>query len=413
MKNQGITVSKNRSHWAKIYIFAIILTALFLVTNASLIEVSAQTRIPSVGSEGNFSDIQVDGDRVKIFSTMEGGESGKIKIKLDADSNWWKMLRVIDKRGNYHNIEQENGGYVNRVEMIEINTSGLDNRFKLEFWKAKFLGVHTHMMTETYRKEDFAGRVVTFIWRDGLEGDGSDYSKDMTAPINETMTVNSKKLTIKSTENGTKEFATIKFQTDFDWWTAVKLFDRSGKAFVIEKNNGRYSPGTKTLKLPLNSLKSEIALEFWTAKFLGAHTNMATKKLLRERFDGRIVTITWGNAAAPINYDVKVDGSKVTIRSSDVGGTPGYATIKFVTNKSWWTALTVHDRNGAVYTTYKQDGKYNRKTQTIKIKISDLPSNVNLEFWTAKAFGVHTYMAGQKIANDRFDGRIVTVTWNK
>lgn len=411
MKNQGITVSKNRNHSMKSFMFAIFLTVLFLVTSSA--EVSAQTRIPSPGTSGNFSDMQVDGDRVKILSTTTGGVSGKVKIRLDADGNWWKMLRVFNKYNNSHSIEQENGGYKNRVEDIEINTSGLNNLFKLEFWKAKLLGVHTHVITETFRKADFDGKVVTFIWQEGLEDDDSDFSEDAAAPINETFKANNQMVKILSSENGTNGFATIKFQTSFSWWTAVKLFDRSGTAHLIQKTDGRYTPGSKVITIPINRLNSEVNLEFWTAKGLGVHTHIAARKLLRERFNGRVVTITWGNAVAPINYDVTADDSKVTIRSSEMGGTPGYATIKFITNKSWWTALNVRSRNGAVYTTYKESGKYNRATQTMKIKISDLPSNVNMEFWTAKAFGVHTFMAGQKIANDRFDGRLVTVTWNK
>lgn len=409
--NKLFITNQNSNHSVKFFLLTIISAAFILITGS--FAAGQTTRIPIADANGNFSDFQVDGDRVKILSTSAGGVRGKIKIRLDADGDWWKMIRAFDKNNNYKSIEQENGGYKNRVEEIEFDTNALNDRFKLEFWKAKLLGVHTHMMTENFHKADFDGKVVTFVWQEGLESDGSDTTEDMTAPINETMKVDNKEVKIVSSENGTNGYATIRFQTGFSWWTAVKFFDRSGTAHLIQKVDGRYTPGSKQIKIPLNRLNSEVKLEFWTAKFLGAHTHIASKNLLRERFNGRVVTITWGNAVAPINYNITADGSRVTIRSSESGGEPGYAKIRFVTNKAWWTALNIRNRNGALYTTFKENGKYNRSNQTIKIKISDLPSNVKLEFWTAKAFGVHTFMTSHSIANDRFDGRIVTVTWNK
>jgi hypothetical protein len=57
--------------------------------------------------------------------------------------------------------------------------------------------------------------------------------------------------------------------------------------------NGVYNPGDGTLVMPISAFPSEINIEFWTAKFLGVHTHMASRKLIRERFDGRVVTIIW------------------------------------------------------------------------------------------------------------------------
>lgn len=283
MKNSYLNIQIG-NNLAKSFLLTILSTAIVMMT-VSFAAGQTRPRIPVAGTDGNFQDMQVDGDRVKILSTTDGGVSGKVRIKLDADGNWWRMLRLIDKNGNHKNIEQENGGYVNRKDVIEIDASALNETFKLEFWKAKFFGVHTHMLTEIFSKSDFSGRVVTFIWQEGLENNDSDYSKIITAPINEKMTADGKTLTIKSTDNGKKGFATIKLKSNIDWWTAVKLFDRGNEAKLIGKN--------KTLVIPISSLKSEISLEFWTAKMFGVHTHISSKKLLRERFDGRIVTVTW------------------------------------------------------------------------------------------------------------------------
>jgi hypothetical protein len=348
---------------------------------------------------------------VKILPT-EGGKPGKVQIKLDADGTWWKMLRVFDKNGRANYIEQEGGRYLNNKDVIEIDSRNLDSTFKLEFWKAKLLGVHTYLMTEVYRKQDFEGRAVKFIWKQGLEGPDSDLAPDPTAPIAETVKIEGKNVAIRSSDEGRKGYATIKFQTDVDWWTAVKIFDRSGKARLIEKVNGRYNPPTQTLVMPISAFPSEINLEFWTAKAFGVHTHLASKKLTRERFDGRTVTISWGNPVAPINETVKIEGKSVTIRSSD-DGAKGYVTLKFQTTVDWWTAIKVFDRSGKAALIQKENGRYNPPTQTLVIPISAFSSNINLEFWTAKAFGIHTHMASKVLTSERFDGRTVTINWPK
>ncbi|MEZ5345533.1 MAG: hypothetical protein R2681_08265 [Pyrinomonadaceae bacterium] len=282
--NDQLFNTQNSNNTAKA-IFCSTALIVFALVSVSFVFAQGAPRIPSADTNGNFQDMQVDGDRVKILSTTDGGINGKVRIKLDADGDWWRMLRLIDKNGNYKNIEQENGGYVHRKDVIEISVSELNDTFKLEFWKAKLFGVHTHMMTERFHKDDFSGRVVTFIWQEGLEDKDSDFSKSITAPINETLRADGKTLTIRSTNNGRKGYATIKLRSNIDWWTAVKLFDRSNEAKLIGKN--------KTLVIPIDQLRSEISLEFWTAKMFGVHTHISSKKLLRERFDGRIVTITW------------------------------------------------------------------------------------------------------------------------
>jgi hypothetical protein len=402
---------QNRNRSKLNIVMATFLAVVFLVTTAPLVEAQS-SRIPAPGPSGNFGDIQVDGDRVKILTINDGGKPGKVQIKLDADSTWWKMLRVYDKNGRTNYVEQENGRYLNKKDVIEIDSKNLNDTFRLEFWKAKLFGVHTYIMTEIYRKQDFEGRVIKFVWKEGLESSDSDLSPDMTAPINETIKIDGKDITIRSSDGGRKGYATIKFHTDVDWWTAVKFFDRNGVAKLIEKVDGRYSPSNKTLEMPISSFPSEVTLEFWTAKLLGVYTQMASKKLIRERFDGRMVTINWGNPVVPINETVKIEGKNVIIRSSD-NGTQGYVTVKFQTNLDWWTAVKFFDRNGKAKLIEKVNGRYNPGSQTLKIPINNFSSNITLEIWTAKLFGVHTQMASKVITSERFDGRTVTITWNK
>lgn len=236
----------------------------------------------------DLPNIYVDGDLVQVLEARRGGEPGLIKIKLDADGTWWKMLKVNDR----NLIEQENGTYLRGKDTIVINSSDLGDTFKLEFWKAKLLGVHTHMKTETYRTEDFEGRLVRFVWKEGVPD--TDPAEGRRLPhINERVNIEGKNVTIQSADGGSPQYATIVFNTNLDWWTAIKVFDRFGNGKLIERENSRYRPGDRTLRIPINDLSSDIRIEFWTAKLLGVHTHMATKQLSRDQFKGRTVTINW------------------------------------------------------------------------------------------------------------------------
>lgn len=413
-------------------IFNVAFIVLALLAATFQVVLAQDPRIPNPGTDGNFPDMQVDGDRVKILKGAEGTPGqGKFRILLDSDSSWWKMLRVIDKNGGIHDIAQEDGAYYvghgnisytdNRNASIEIDLKDLNEFFKIQFWKGKALNVHTYIVSETFRAKDFEGWEVTFNWRDGLEDGYSDKYEDPTAPINEWLTVDGKKISIVSAPGGTADHATIKFNTDVAWWTGVKTLTRSGKAgtrhyekaWLIEKVDGKYNPATRTMVLPIDLLPKEVKLEFWTAKALGVHTHMATRKVIRERFDGRVVTINWGSPpAAAINETVKIDGKSATILSSDIG-TKGNVTIKFQTGLDWWTAIKFFDRAGKAKLITRVNGKYNPATSTVTIPISSLPGNTKFEFWTAKAFGVHTHMTSRSFATERLDGRTITINWPK
>ena len=237
-----------------------------------------------------FGTFSVDGDLLEILRSGRKGRPGQVQLKLSSDGTWWKMIRMFDKSGREHKIEQENGGFVSNVDLIEISAASLGETFKVEFWKAKLLGVHTHMHTQTFNRSDFDGYIATLNWREGASK--SDPEK-LRKPINESLTIEGKRVAIVSQNNGRKGYVTIVFSTGLSWWTAIKIFDRANRPILIEKVDGRYKPSTRTITLPTDSFPSEIAIEFWTAKTFGVHTHMATKKVTRERFDGRRVNVSW------------------------------------------------------------------------------------------------------------------------
>jgi hypothetical protein len=237
-----------------------------------------------------FGTFSVDGDMLEILRTGRKARPGLVQIRLSSDGTWWKMVRMFDRTGREHRIEQENGGFVSNVSMIEMNTNTLGGTFKVEFWKAKFLGVHTHMHTQTFNTADFDGYNVTLNWR---EGAGKSDAAKLRQPINESLSIDGKRIRIVSQNNGTKGYVTIAFSTNLAWWTAIKMFDRAGRQILIEKIDGRYKPSNRMIRMPTDSFPSEITIEFWTAKTFGVHTHMSTKKITRERFDGRTVDVSW------------------------------------------------------------------------------------------------------------------------
>lgn len=339
-----------------------------------------------------------------------------------------------DRHGVFHIIEQENGRFRARrkypgkaalfndwsdiEQLIEIPigdlTAGVtDDTFKIEFWKSKFLGTHTQVMTETFRLRDFLGYDVTFNWRDGLEGGYSDQYEDPTAPIDESLTVDGRKVTIVSAPGGTADHATIKFNTDVAWWAGVKTFDRTGKGWLIEKVEGKYNPATRTISQPIDSPPKEVKLEFWTAKALGVHTHMATKKVIRERFDGRVVTINWGaSPATAINKTVKIEGKNATIISSNTGR-PGFVTIKFQTGLAWWTGIKFFDRAGKAKLITKANGKYSPENSTLTVPISSLPGNTKFGSGPQRRSAFTPHMTSRSFATERLDGRTITINWPK
>ncbi|MCI0742563.1 MAG: hypothetical protein L0Y72_26315, partial [Gemmataceae bacterium] len=71
--------------------------------------------------------------------------------------------KVFDSRGNAMLIEKQDGKYLTS-DAIEIDRGRLAGTVKIELWKAKAFGVHTHMKTLTYDSERLNGRTLTISW---------------------------------------------------------------------------------------------------------------------------------------------------------------------------------------------------------------------------------------------------------
>ncbi len=92
----------------------------------------------------------VDGTRATISPKVENTQLDKVQIQLYPlkDSGaWWKAIKVVDINGKGHWLEWENGKFVNppnknQPGQLWLSRSALEDTLRLEFWKAKELGIH-------------------------------------------------------------------------------------------------------------------------------------------------------------------------------------------------------------------------------------------------------------------------------
>lgn len=91
--------------------------------------------------------------------------SSEIKFSFSKNSNitWWKGIKVFDKDNKelciLHMEDQENG-----PKSKEFNSSNFGEDIKIEFWKAKAFGAHTHVTTKHFRLSELKGKEIALTW---------------------------------------------------------------------------------------------------------------------------------------------------------------------------------------------------------------------------------------------------------
>jgi hypothetical protein len=279
-------------------LFSSLCVALMLSTALQAQGQRSQTVRPrsAVGITPKF---QIDGDRVTMH--VANGVSSKVRIALSEDgADWWRAIQVVDKNGRKMMIERQDG-IASTTNVLQLDRSRFDSEIRIEFWKAKLLGVHTYITSETFRVNDFVGKTVTFTWYEGIpKNDDGNPRPVNSAPINETLKIDAaKEVTVKTTDNlkhGKLDLGTIKIRMNTEsgvtWWRGIKVFDSRGNAMLIEKQDGKYLT-SDALEVNRGRLGRTVKIELWKAKFLGAHTHMRTLTYDAERLNGRTLTITW------------------------------------------------------------------------------------------------------------------------
>lgn len=145
---------------------AMSLLALTMLT-APLIAKAVETNaLPQ--KTGGFT---LPGDNDSIYlnvSVMDENNKGKIKFCLSSSQNvtWWKGLKVFGNKSwsaaALLVTQDDDHGEACRT----VSTASLgQNLSRLEFWKAKAFGVHTHMASYTFYPSDLNGKDVHFTWQ--------------------------------------------------------------------------------------------------------------------------------------------------------------------------------------------------------------------------------------------------------
>ena len=146
-------------------------TTLGLASMASAVTLSDLFLPPSPGyrnarGELNVVPMNVDGNRVEVFYLDIAEGTTEFCLQLDNDVSWWKGIKVFG-RSNALNGFIARTGEARTRQCDSFETSALnsgDGTARVEIWKAKAFGVHTHVDTLNLDPEIVDGKRVIFVW---------------------------------------------------------------------------------------------------------------------------------------------------------------------------------------------------------------------------------------------------------
>ena len=107
-----------------------------------------------------------DKDKVKMqIKSLKSVDKNSIRFSLStaSDINWWKAIKVFDKRGMISLLSTQDDDHGPKQSPL-INISDFGKEIKIEFYKAKTLGVHTRVDTKKIPTSQIRGSEVSFIW---------------------------------------------------------------------------------------------------------------------------------------------------------------------------------------------------------------------------------------------------------
>lgn len=116
--------------------------------------------------EGAQLQIGMDKDNV-LMQTMplKNNHRNLIRFSLSTahDINWWKAIKVFDKRGMISLLSTQDDDHgPKRSPLMKISEFG--EEIKIEFYKAKTLGVHTHVDTLKLSTLKVKNLDISFTW---------------------------------------------------------------------------------------------------------------------------------------------------------------------------------------------------------------------------------------------------------
>ena len=119
--------------------------------------------LKSLPTPGEF--ITPDNDTMQL--TISDGEVGYIKICLRSASNvtWWKAIKIFGSPagsplGEVATEDSDLGPTCRQLRTEDFRNNGS----RLELWKAKGLGVRTHIVSYSFNPTNYNGKVLNFRW---------------------------------------------------------------------------------------------------------------------------------------------------------------------------------------------------------------------------------------------------------
>lgn len=132
------------------------MNAYFAVTRARALSKAAPQSFP-----------KVDGTVATVWPVIDPNNGSGIRIEYwpqPASGTWWKAIKVVDKYGRGHWIEVENGRFLKGTRQLLVSRSTFEDQVRVEFWKAKFLGVHSYVGAQDVIITPGGGNAIKVWW---------------------------------------------------------------------------------------------------------------------------------------------------------------------------------------------------------------------------------------------------------
>ncbi|MEO0770327.1 MAG: hypothetical protein AAFY72_13005 [Cyanobacteria bacterium J06649_4] len=108
----------------------------------------------------------IDGNQVNVYYDSIAAGTTEFCLQLHQDVSWWKGLKIFSGnntlQGFIARTDEARGLQCDTFNTDELTSSG--GVARLEIWKAKAFGVHTHVSTLSVNPLDVDGKRVRFFW---------------------------------------------------------------------------------------------------------------------------------------------------------------------------------------------------------------------------------------------------------
>lgn len=88
----------------------------------------------------------------------------KVTLSTTPQITWWKGIKIFDRNGQMICLLSTQDADHGPTTSQTLTKKQFDSKIKVEFWKAKAFGVHTHVATKYFKLSDFLNTETRFYW---------------------------------------------------------------------------------------------------------------------------------------------------------------------------------------------------------------------------------------------------------